>query len=310
MGKICLIAGHGQGDPGASGGGYNEATTMRQLVNKIKALIPNEVDVYDTSKDAYKQNALASTNYKNVIEFHMDGAGNMAACGGHVIIASGFNPDSLDIALKNVISKHIGIWVGRPDGFSKRNDLQNLNVAAKRGIAYRLLELGFITNSNDRSKTIGNMDTLAKLLAEAISGKTVTTPTPPSSGNSVNGADVPVKTDAERSTAHLDEFQVNGNNLYTRGWHIGNYKYQYLIIIDANTNKEVARRLAKGVSRPDVNEAHKTSGNVGFSENFDLAQFKGRTVYLLARCTNDSKGNGAGGFSDIDFKQWPISVPK
>lgn len=178
MTKILLVAGHGQGDPGASGGGYNEAVTMRQLVSRIKQLIPDKVDSYDQTKDCYQQNGLASTTYQQVIEFHMDGAANPNACGGHVIIAAGFSPDSLDTRLKDVIKTTIGIWAGTPNGFSMRNDLQNLNVAAQRGIAYRLLELGFITNGADRGKTIGNMESLAKLLAEAISGGAVSQPKP------------------------------------------------------------------------------------------------------------------------------------
>ena len=173
MSKILLVAGHGQGDPGAGGGGYNEANTMRDLVNKIKKLIPNDVDVYNTALNCYTNNGLQTTTYKNVIEFHMDGAANTDAKGGHVIISSQFSPDSLDKKLRDVIKKHIGLRSSYPDGFSKRNDLQNLNVAAKRGISYRLLELGFITNSSDRAKTIGKMDELAKLIAEAITGKSV-----------------------------------------------------------------------------------------------------------------------------------------
>lgn len=178
MTKILLVAGHGQGDPGASGGGYNEASSMRQLVSKIKQLIPDKVDVYDPNKDCYQQNGLASTHYQNVIEFHMDGAVNPKACGGHVIIAAGFSPDNLDTRLKEVINNNIGIWAGTPSGVSKRNDLQNLNVAAQRGIAYRLLELGFITNGHDRIKTISNMENLAKELALAISGGTITSQKP------------------------------------------------------------------------------------------------------------------------------------
>lgn len=169
--KILLVSGHGQDDPGAGGGGYNERDTMRQLVNKVKALIPDLVDVYNTALDCYQQNGLATTSYKNVIEFHMDGFTDTNVHGGHVIISDRFNPDKLDIALKDVIKNHIGIKSSLPTGFSKRNNLQNLNVAADRGLSYRLLELGFITNSSDRNKAIGQMDVLAKLIAEAISGK-------------------------------------------------------------------------------------------------------------------------------------------
>lgn len=188
MTKILLVAGHGQGDPGASGGGYNEAVTMRQLVSRIKQLIPDKVDSYDQTKDCYQQNGLATTAYHNVIEFHMDGAANPNACGGHVIIAAGFSPDNLDTRLKDVIKNHIGIWVGTPSGFSLRNDLQNLNVAAQRGIAYRLLELGFITNSGDRSKAIGNMETLAIALAAGISGGPIRNQKPSVTGKTVTVA--------------------------------------------------------------------------------------------------------------------------
>lgn len=308
MADTLLIAGHGQGDSGASGGGYNEATTMRQLVNKIKQLIPSVVDVYDANKDAYQQNALASTNYRNVIEFHMDGAANTAAKGGHVIIKAGYPADALDTSLKNAIAKQIGIWTGTPSGFSGRNDLQNVNVAAQRGIAYRLLELGFITNESDRGKAIGQMDSLAKLLAEAISGKAVTNPSPGES-TTVHNA-LPVKKDAARSTACVDEFSLKNGKLYARGWHIGNYSYQYLFIMDASTGIELARVNAKGVSRPDVNKVYNTKGNVGFSEQFDSSRFKGKKVWLKCRCTNDPKGNNVGGSSDIDYSQWTITIPK
>ncbi len=187
MAKILLVAGHGNKnkrvDPGAGGGGYNERDSMRLLVQKIKALVPDVVDIYDMSLDCFQVNGLASTAYKEVIEFHMDGATNANAHGGHVIIYVSYSPDALDTRLKNVIEKHIEIWSGTPSGFSKRNNLQNLNVAANRGISYRLLELGFITNAGDRNKTIGQMDVLAKMLAEAIQNKAIGGTTPPATGD-------------------------------------------------------------------------------------------------------------------------------
>ncbi len=209
MTKILLVAGHGQGDPGASGGGFNEATTMRQLVSRIKQLIPDKVDCYDQTKDCYRQNGLATTNYQNVIEFHMDGATNPNACGGHVIIAAGFSPDNLDTRLKEVIKNHIGIWAGTPTGFSLRNDLQNLNVAAQRGIAYRLLELGFITNGGDRSKAIGDMETLAKALATTISGGSVS-----NQKQSVTGKTVTV-------AAHASHWSSSSKGTKIAPWVIG-----------------------------------------------------------------------------------------
>ena len=47
--KILLIAGHGAGDPGASGCGYKEANLTRELVNLIAPKLRKyaTVDVYN-----------------------------------------------------------------------------------------------------------------------------------------------------------------------------------------------------------------------------------------------------------------------
>lgn len=138
----------------------------------------------------FQQRSMATTTYKNIIEFHMDGSTNTNARGGHVIIHRNFSPDALDNRLRNVIREHIGLWSGvaSTNGFSYRNNLYNLNTAANWGISYRLLELGFITNSGDCQKTIGNMDSLARKLAEAIINRKLsgapTQPAPASSGSS------------------------------------------------------------------------------------------------------------------------------
>src|SRR5699024_9153046 len=51
---------------------------------------------------------------------------------------------------------------------SKRNDLLQVNVAADRGINYRLVELGFITNANDMKNIKNNAEAYCKALADAI----------------------------------------------------------------------------------------------------------------------------------------------
>lgn len=134
----------------------------------------------------------------------------------------------------------------------------------------------------------------------------VTVPNPPSQA----GAGNPVKADGTRSKALLDEFGQNAaTTLYTRGWHLGNYKHQYIIIVDYKTDREIMRLKASGVARADVNKAYGTSGNLGFSLNFPLSKVKGRKMYLLARCTNDPTGNTVGGHSDSVFKEWFLTIP-
>lgn len=183
MSKILLVAGHGAGDPGAVGGGINERDTMRALAREIKALIPDAVDVYDMTRDMFQDTnrggGMSSTAYKEVIELHMDASKNELVKGGHAIIYISYNPDDLDKRLVKTIDECFGIVPYlRPSGISKRNNLLNLNVAAKRGINYRLLELGFITNADNRKAVTGKqLKVTARKLAEAITNKKLSTTT-------------------------------------------------------------------------------------------------------------------------------------
>ena len=66
--KILLIAGHGQGDPGAMGNGYKEADLTREFVAGLKPLLTPfaEVDIYDTSKKmSYQLSQGVWFNFKN-----------------------------------------------------------------------------------------------------------------------------------------------------------------------------------------------------------------------------------------------------
>ena len=52
--KLYVICGHGAGDPGASGGGYNEAERVRTLASEMARQGGSKVSVLDTSKNWYK----------------------------------------------------------------------------------------------------------------------------------------------------------------------------------------------------------------------------------------------------------------
>lgn len=162
MAHIFIIAGHGDGDPGASGNGYKEYERVRALAKKIKAYGGNNVTVGDTSRDWYKDNLISSLNIsKNwqIVELHMDGASASSARGGHVIINSTYDPDKYDKALAEFISD---ILPGRSSTIVKRSDLANPKRAAAKGYPYRLLECGFITNAQDVKIFNGQMDDIAK----------------------------------------------------------------------------------------------------------------------------------------------------
>lgn len=161
MTHIFVIAGHGAGDPGASGNGYTEAERVRALAAKIKAYGGDDVTVGDTSRNWYADNGISTLSISKswqIIELHMDSA-SASARGGHVIINSGFEPDKYDTALAAFIS---GILPGRAQTIVKRNDLANPKRAAAKGYPYRLLECGFISNTQDVKIFNEKMDEIAK----------------------------------------------------------------------------------------------------------------------------------------------------
>ena len=124
------------------------------------------------------------------------------------------------------------------------------------------------------------------------------------------GAVNPTLTDGT-NYAHIDQFgEIENANLHVAGWHIANYKYEYIFIMDYNTGKELARVKADGVYRPDVNQAYNTSGNVGYHVSFNMRNFPNKKVYVMMRATNDPEGNTKGGAQDFHDKRWYLNIPQ
>lgn len=164
---LVLICGHGAGDPGACGNGYQEADLVRALAQKIAYFGGVEVMIGDMSKNWYKDKLVNNTNIPKgakVLELHMD-SGVVTARGAHVIIDADFEPDKWDIALAEFIS---GILPGRSQIIVKRNNLANPNRAQAAGINYRLLECGFISNPSDVEIFNSRMDEIAKGILNAF----------------------------------------------------------------------------------------------------------------------------------------------
>lgn len=161
MAKLFIICGHGAGDPGACGNGYQEAERVRTLAKRIKKLGGDSVKIGDTSKNWYKSRLVSKKNIPSgylVLELHMDSAVKSAK-GAHIIIKGGMDADKYDKALANYLSKE---FPGRSNKIVKRSDLANINRAAAAGINYRLAECGFITNTGDIKKFSLEMDEIAK----------------------------------------------------------------------------------------------------------------------------------------------------
>lgn len=172
--KLFIICGHGGTDPGACAGGYSEADLVRRLARKMKERCP-DVEIGDMNRNWYAEQLIPRNAEKlkkcQVLELHMDSA-TASAKGAHVIISDRFSPDKYDTALAENITK---IFPGRAQKIVKRGNLQNVNQTAVRGISYRLLECGFISNQQDRGKFLSSMDEIAESILQAFNLKPAST---------------------------------------------------------------------------------------------------------------------------------------
>lgn len=165
---LYVICGHGAGDPGACGNGYSEAERVRALGARIAELGGPSVTLLDTSRNWYADKGIRSLSIPSgdaLVELHMDSAGP-GARGAHVIIAGGVGgPDRYDRALADRLC---AIFPGRANRIVERTDLANPNRAAARGINYRLVENGFITDAHDVETFNSRLDEIAGAYLEAF----------------------------------------------------------------------------------------------------------------------------------------------
>lgn len=200
-----IVYGHGAGDPGAGGNGTNERDFNRKIlhpfIKKWADKSKHSFKFYDITgnKDLFQDTAkgwgiytMTNKQYASITEIHEDAA-TSTATGGHTIIHSNYTPDKFDLSLGQIINKIVGWWgsVKNKRGVNGRNNLLNCNVAARRGINYRLMELGFITNKSDMDKIRNNLDAYAKGIVEGITGEnlagtTVTKPSTPTTTFNIN----------------------------------------------------------------------------------------------------------------------------
>lgn len=196
MVKKLVIAGHGKNkngsfDPGASGfitkgehKYYVEnffPAVRKYLPDNHDVILFSDYNVYDRQNVA----VLAKSYGKDtqVIEMHFDATSSESASGGHVIVHRNFTPDVMDLNLRDMIKKHVGVRYEHKGhkGISGRSDLRNCNLSHDFDVNYRLIELGFGTNRKDSKVMTTLVDTIAKDFVMVLCGKVkeVAKPTSP-----------------------------------------------------------------------------------------------------------------------------------
>ena len=173
--KILLMAGHGDGDPGAIGSGYRESDLTRDFVN---LMIPTlnyytDVTVFDTSKNPYKHlkaNKYDFKKYDYVFEVHfnaaandVNGDGNTTGC--EMLVHTTEN----GVSVEEGILKKISAFGFKNRGVKRVNNLHNMNMCkGKQGVSYALLEVCFIDDKDDMDIYIANQGKIAKAVTHAI----------------------------------------------------------------------------------------------------------------------------------------------
>ncbi len=184
---VLIIAGHGQGDPGATStmGGlqYMESNYTREfatlIYNRLKAKCQKtQVTMYNQEYDCYQVNAGKKpgpspnfANYDYVLEIHFDAAardftGDGVFKGVSILVSTSKKEYSLDAAIvRAVVATGFRQY---NSGVLGRSDLLNMNLCQRLGVSYGLLESAFIDDKDDMDFYNGHKNKMANAVADTI----------------------------------------------------------------------------------------------------------------------------------------------
>jgi N-acetylmuramoyl-L-alanine amidase len=173
--KILLIAGHGAGDPGATGNGYTEAVLAREVVSKLKSHLSPYADitVFDTNKKMSTYLITNSYNFKAydyVFEVHFnafkkESVSNGNIKGTEILVHSTEVNTNVEKAILDSICA-LG-YTNR--GIKHRSDLMVMNTCkGKQQVSYALLEVYFIDDIDDMKFYIAKKEETCKAIANGI----------------------------------------------------------------------------------------------------------------------------------------------
>lgn len=174
--KILLIAGHGAGDPGACGNGYQEATLVRELAPKLKDTLSDYADVtiFEPNMNMYKYLKSGTffdfKKYDYVFEWHFNACVNDKVGDGKTtgteILVHGLESGT---HVEECIVKNIAALGFRNRGVKRRTDLQNMNICRRvQNVSYALLETCFIDDKDDMDLYVAKKNDVVKAVADGI----------------------------------------------------------------------------------------------------------------------------------------------
>lgn len=169
----CFVsAGHHLKDPGAAANGLQEnKLTIRvrdRVVSILKGWGLKVITDNDNETLAQYLSRIQPGNASVVVEFHFDAAVNSTASGSSAFYMDGANENSKSFAYDLAVDSSEALEIANRGAMSESQSHRGrLGLVHEPGIT-ALLEVAFITNSNDMAKFEANFEDLCMKLAETI----------------------------------------------------------------------------------------------------------------------------------------------
>lgn len=169
--KILLIAGHGGGDPGATGCGYKEADLTREVVSLVEAKLSKyaTVAVADTAVNWYKNyTKLPLSGVGYVLEVHFNACvndlkGNGVTTGTEIFVTTSEKGTIVEEKIVNGIAK-----LGFKNRGVKRKNYSVINYCKNKGVSSALIETCFIDDADDMKIFTEKKALIADAIANGI----------------------------------------------------------------------------------------------------------------------------------------------
>lgn len=272
----------------------NSANFAGKAIQVVSRYTKNTNGEPNSGDDLWFNSVNLNTNAGYLDNFNIDGATNtLNISGWHATDQSAGKDYHFIILFDASKNRELGRYEVRS---TVRNDV------AKVYNVYNAGKSGFNLQVNLSPALIGDNIQVISRYSNSSNGE----------GNYVDYWFAPKKFTANQS--FLDKVEFSNNQVHVSGWQAtdNSVKQQnhFVILYDATTHREIARKQVNNVSRPDVQRAYPhiaNAGNAGFDVTFDFnkAAYAGHQLQVISRYSDATSGEG--NRTDAWFN--PVAVP-
>lgn len=272
----------------------NSANYAGKSIQVVSRYTKNTNGEPDGGDDLWFNSVNLSTNAGYLDNFNINAATNtLDISGWHATDQSAGRDHHFIILYDATKGRELGRYEVTP---TVRNDV------AKVYNVYNAGKSGFNLQVNLSPALIGDNIQVISRYSDAANGE----------GSYVDYWFAPKTFNANQS--YLDNVEFTNNQVHVSGWQAADASVKqgnhFVILYDATTHREIARKQVNNVSRTDVQRANSNianSGMSGFDVSFDFnkAAYAGHQLQVISRYSDDV--NGEGNRTDAWFA--PTTVP-